>query len=92
MKSQSTLKIIAVLAVLILVTMVSDFMALHDIFYDYVSPNVLRIVAVEGIAFPDWTLAPLEWKWVEIMFVTRLILVAGILYFIGRMMKLSHTR
>jgi hypothetical protein len=87
MKAKVTLRIVAVLAVLVLVTMISDFLALHDIFNDYVSPKVLHVMAMDGLSFPEWTLAPLEWKWVEIMFATRLVLISGILYFIGKMMR-----
>ena len=60
----------------LLVTMLSDYMALHDIANDYVSLEVLEMHQIKGASsLPSWTGTPLEWQWIEFMFAARLLII-----------------
>ena len=79
-KTSRALFIIGWLSAVILLTMLSDFMALHDVYNDYVSEGALRQVAVNiTSALPDWAMADKEWLWIRIMFFIRLTAILGII-------------
>lgn len=72
----------------LLVTMLGDYLALHDIAKDYVSLEVLEMYDIPGAStLPSWTGTPLEWQWIEIMFVARLVIIGLIGYFIQNLSK-----
>jgi hypothetical protein len=68
------LRFFAMVLLMILGTMVVDFMALDDIAADYVSKEVLNSFEVAA-SLPGWTATELEWQWLGAMFVLRLLLV-----------------
>ncbi len=61
-------------AVLFLLATLFDFMALHDIYKDYVSKFVLQYLNI-GLSeeLPDWTATPGEWRSVRIIWIFRLL-------------------
>lgn len=59
----------AVLGALSFLCLVGNYLALHDIFHDYASPEVLQAQAkIAAETFPDWTACLLEWRIVGIGF------------------------
>ena len=91
MNAQRYLRIAAILSVLVLLTMAGDFLALHDIFNDYISPSAFKVVTNQSLSFPAWTKTPLEWQWIEIMFIARLVLVGSIFIVLLRVQKAGTT-
>lgn len=78
-----------VLSILLLGLTIGDYLALHDIQNDYVSPTVLESQGI-ATALPDWTSAPLEWTMVTISIIARgVFLIANIfiLWFLLRKTK-----
>jgi hypothetical protein len=66
--------ITVVLGVLLLVCLAGYYLALHDIFHDYVSPKVLQEQAdLTSGQVPEWTACPLEWRIIAIGFWPMLI-------------------
>lgn len=73
------------LALAILITMFSDFLALHDIADDYVCQKIPETYAIkEASTLPAWTHASLEWQWIEFMYISRLVLIGLFGYFAYR--------
>lgn len=65
------------IAVLMFLSMVLDFLALTDIFHDYVSKTAIaRFTATKPDVFPEWTNTPGEWRIVNLGYVLKL---AGIM-------------
>ena len=92
MHFKTYIRVVAVLVTVVLLTMVSDFLALNDIFRDYVSLDALRSTTGISPVLPSWTMATLEWKWLEIMFVIRLLAVVGILFALYQLMSKQSER
>ena len=68
------LRFFAMILLMILGTMVVDFMALDDIASNYVSREVLNHFEIAA-SLPGWTAATLEWQLLGAMFALRLLLV-----------------
>ena len=91
---RSNLKYSLIAIFIITGTMALDFMTLHDIFNDYLSPDVLSRLHIAR-DFPTWTAADLEWSWIRITFITRLILLAALFFLVYqsfRMIKSLENR
>ena len=70
MKRQFSIITIAVILVIFsIIVLAGSYLALHDIYRDYVSPKVLQeqTLLKQG-ALPAWTECHLEWQFIEIGF------------------------
>ena len=74
MKTTTLTKILVFLFVVILFCLFLDFLALHDIFYDYASTMVLDRFSpgLSGI-LPGWTVTKGEWSIVNASYAIKLI-------------------
>jgi len=65
-KKKKALNIITIImAIITIVLLAGSYLALHDIFRDYVSPNVLQEqTRLELGSLPEWTECRLEWRFV----------------------------
>jgi hypothetical protein len=74
-KRKTVLFSLAVVGFLLALTL-GDFLALHDIQQDYVSPEVLTRMDLDlAGALPYWTTTSGEWTMVSISFIARLVLL-----------------
>ena len=70
MERQKPLNLLTlIMAIITIVLLAGSYLALHDIFQDYVSPRVLREQTwLEFGTLPEWTECRLEWRFVAIGF------------------------
>ena len=85
MKKKKAVNIITIImAIITIILLVGSYLALHDIFRDYVSPGVLQEqTRLELGSLPEWTECRLEWRFVvtgfwfvllfQIIFLTQLV-------------------
>ena len=60
---------IAMVGVLSFVCLIGYYLALHDIFRDYVSPKVLQEqTGLTEASLPEWTECSQEWRFVQVSF------------------------
>jgi len=60
--SKNTLMLILGFSIIVLLFTFGDFMALHDIKSDYVSPSILYNLNIDlADKLPDWTATKMEW-------------------------------
>ncbi|MDX2444512.1 MAG: hypothetical protein QNK30_12000 [Bacteroidales bacterium] len=73
---KNALLLILGFSLIVLLFTFGDFLALHDIKQDYVSPFVLEDIG-NGIGenLPDWTLAKMEWGLAQVSFYFKFILM-----------------
>ena len=66
MERQKFLNLITlIMAIITVILLVGSYLALHDIFRDYVSPGVLQEqTRLELGSLPEWTECRLEWRFV----------------------------
>lgn len=64
-----------VITIFCLIMVAVDFLALHDIKNDYVSPGVLSSYELKLPEAADWTRASLEWTSVRVSWFLKLILL-----------------
>jgi hypothetical protein len=91
-----TLKIISsitlIASIIVFLLTISDFLALHDIFNEYVCANVIKRFIGE---LPDSASTSMEWKMVNVSYGARfffLLFNMGVLiYFIKRLRSLKTT-
>ncbi len=80
-------------SILILGMLILDFLALHDVKQDYVSPNVLRDFNVNlSDLLPEWTATKGEWWTVQISFIVKLILTILIILGLGKALISKSTK
>ena len=81
------LNLLGALVLAILITMIIDYMALHDIVNDYVSLKFMEMYGIRKVSIlPTWT-SHQEWTWIEIMYGFRLLLVGLMGYLIFKLTK-----
>jgi len=70
MERQKLLNLITlIMAIIAIVLLAGSYLALHDIFQDYVSPRVLQEqTGLELGTLPEWTECRLEWRFLVIGF------------------------
>ena len=70
MKKKKAENIISIImAIITIILLAGSYLALHDIFRDYVSPKVLQEQThLEFGTLPEWTECRLEWRFVAIGF------------------------
>jgi hypothetical protein len=77
-KQERLLNLLMVGIILLSLLVVIDYLPLHDIQQDYVSPTVISEYCPDDFRWlPTWTAAAMEWKFVTINFVLKLFL-AGV--------------
>ena len=66
MKKKKAVNIITIImAIITIILLVGSYLALHDIFRDYVSPGILQEqTRLELGSLPEWTECRLEWRFV----------------------------
>lgn len=76
MKTNFNSKLILVLAIVLLICIFFDFLALHDIHNDYVSKAVIdRFSASTSNSFPVWTNTSGEWSIIGLSFIVKLLAI-----------------
>lgn len=77
-RSQKTIHLINILSVsipILFLLVLSDYLPMHDIYKDYVSPFVLSELEVKFLTpLPAWTNTPLEWNWITFNYVLKVVL------------------
>ena len=82
--------IIALCVVGFLLT-ISDFMALTDIYHDFIGTRVVeQIKLTVGQDLPEWTSTPGEWSILRISFVFRLVFFGFCAYVMTRLSNRSE--
>lgn len=62
------------LCIFVFVLTIGDYLALHDIWHDYVSQPILSSLDVSlSAGLPDWTETRGEWRLVTISFLARVV-------------------
>lgn len=76
MKTNFNSRLLLVLATVLLICIIFDFLALHDIHNDYISQAVInRFSANTSSSFPDWTSTTGEWSVIKISFIVKLVAI-----------------
>ena len=66
------MKLVLLTAILLCVLTILDYLALHDIYKDYVSKTVLSYLNIElSKELPAWTNTELEWNAVTINYIMK---------------------
>jgi hypothetical protein len=68
MRKKTLVKITALAGALSALCLVAYYLALHDIFHDYVSAKVIQENVSGSLSLPAWSACSLEWKIVGICF------------------------
>ncbi len=89
MNNKNTLiGLIIVLGVLMLLAIGMDFLALHDIKQDYVSPDVLREYNISlADILPEWTATKTEWISVQISMILKAAFVILSFFFAAKALR-----
>ena len=75
-KKETLLKIVIILSIILFICTIDDFLALHDIYKDYVSRSALQYLEIEtSQMLPEWTNTKLEWTSVTISYWVRFICI-----------------
>ena len=73
---KNTLMLILSFSIIVLLFTFGDFLALHDIKSDYISPSILDELNIDlAEKLPDWTAAKLEWGLATISLYFKLLLM-----------------
>lgn len=77
-----------VLTLIMILLVIGDFLALHDIRKDYVSPGVLEDFSeYDSGNIPDWAATRMEWIFVRVSLILKLIIIPFILVALARAVK-----
>ena len=69
------LKLVLLIAIVLCVLTILDYLALHDIYKDYVSKTVLSYLNLSlPIELPGWTNTELEWNAVTLNYILKIFL------------------
>ena len=68
MRNKTLVTITVVAGILSALCLIAYYLALHDIFHDYASAEVIQENISASVTLPDWTTCSLEWKIVGICF------------------------
>jgi len=78
------------LSLLMVLLLLGDFFALHDIGQDYVSPKVLEDIPTQiSDEIPDWASTKMEWVFVRVSFLLKLIITPVIIIALAKTAKQS---
>ncbi len=70
-----------------------DFLALADIHQDYVSTKVLKYLHMNiSDELPVWTSTKLEWAWIRISLLIRVVLIVGVIIAMIKVSKKLETK
>jgi hypothetical protein len=87
-KTDTLIKIVILLTIVLFICAVDDFLSLHDIKKDYVSKGALQYLEAEtSKALPDWTNTELEWLSVKVSYIIRFIAIIMSLFLLVRLKK-----
>jgi len=78
------------LSLLMVLLLLGDFFALHDIGQDYVSPKVLEDIPTQiSDEIPDWASTKMEWVFERVSFLLKLIITPVIIIALAKTVKQS---
>jgi len=78
------------LSLLMVLLLLGDLLALHDIGQDYVSPKVLEDIPTQiSDEIPDWASTKMEWIFVRVSFLLKLIITPVIIIALAKTVKQS---
>jgi len=82
-----------VIAILILILTLADFLALHDIMREYVSPDIIAKIGISGgVQFPEFTQCVPEWTMASVSLYGRIaLLIAAILLIVFALRRTKTT-
>jgi len=64
-----------VLSLIMILLLIGDFLALHDIRQDYVSSEVIEAVHADSAGYlPEWASTKLEWTFVRVSLLLKIII------------------
>ncbi len=69
-----------------------DYLTLHDIYKDYVGQDIINRFQLNEFILPSWTQATLEWTWLRISFLGKLLIVFINIYFLIRLVHQSGNK
>ena len=76
------------LSLLLVLLLLGDFLALHDIGQDYVSPKVIENIPTQiSDEIPDWASTKMEWIFVRVSFLLKLIITPVIVIALAKTVK-----
>ena len=77
-----------VLSLIMILLLIGDYLALHDIRQDYVSSDVLDTVQTDiSNEIPEWASTKLEWTFVKISLLLKLIITPVIIIALAKTVK-----
>jgi len=88
---KSIIVLLLLLVIFIVLLLIGDFMALSDIHDDYASRELLELLNVDISAFPDWTEGKLEWTFLTISMIAKLVLMGINFILLRRLFRLERS-
>lgn len=93
MKPRKSFIGLLIISVLILILTIADFLALHDIMREYVSPDIIAKIGITGgVKFPEFTQCVPEWTMASVSIYGRIaLLIAAILIIVFTLRRNNPT-
>lgn len=77
-----------VLSIIVILLIFGDFMALHDVYRDYVSNDLLESLQIDiSKELPEWTKQKMEWTFIEISLFLKSVFMVVIIVAIAKTIK-----
>ncbi|NLF49598.1 MAG: hypothetical protein GX577_00535 [Leptolinea sp.] len=77
-KSKKLEKMLLVSTITLTALIILDYLPLHDIYRDYVSPSLLNSLNIQPLSgLPEWTKTELEWNAVTVNYILKILLALG---------------
>ena len=77
-----------VLSLILVLLLIGDYLALHDIWQDYVSSDLLDAVETDiSNEIPEWASTKLEWTFVRVSLVLKMIIAPIIVIALARTVR-----
>lgn len=77
-----------VLSIILILLLIGDYLALHDIRQDYVSSKVLDAVETDiSNEIPEWASTKLEWTFVRVSLVLKMIIAPVIIIALSKTVR-----
>ena len=76
--------LIMFICMIVLFLIMGDILALSDIYDDYASRELLDLLKIDVTELPEWTNAKLEWTYIRISLLAKVLLVGLVVYLVRR--------
>ena len=74
-KSEKFEKLLLVSTIILTALIILDYLPLHDIYRDYVSPTLMNSLNIQlSSGLPEWTKTELEWNTVTVNYILKILL------------------